>query len=257
MTYKDIKNIDNNNYRNALGNNLQTFTSDGLCGGLNNSVSLYPKASCTETMDLTGLNANYIGFNGMCFDGKYIYLLSQFESDFSANRYLLRYDTTQSFATGNVAAVKLDDIGANYYGYTNLCFDGRYIYLSPNSNDSGAHGYFLRYDTTAAFSTGNFSVYNLTSINANYKGYKGMCFDGRYIYLVPDNNGSYHGNFLRYDTTAAFNASASYEAMDLSSINALYVGYIGMIYADKYLYLIPHENNTNYHGNVLRIRIKP
>ena len=252
MTYQNIKNLSNNNYKNALGNGVQIFSSDGLCGGINGSISLYPRTSCTETIDLSTINAAYIGLADSCFDGRYIYIITQFESDLSPNKYLLRYDTTAAFATGNVAAVKLDDINANYYGYVSLTFDGRYIYLTPYANDSDYHGYFLRYDTTAAFATGNFTVFDLSSISSHYVGYRSSCFDGRYVYLAPYTEGTKHGHFLRYDTTLAFNSASSYEIINLASINAAYVGYISSTFDGRYVYLVPFINNSVIHGNLIR-----
>ena len=48
------------------------------------------------------------------------------------------------------------------------------------------------------------SYFDTTTVNSNSTGFTGGVFDGRYIYLVPYNNGSIFGQITRYDTTRPF-----------------------------------------------------
>ncbi|MCI4626870.1 MAG: LamG domain-containing protein, partial [Candidatus Magnetoovum sp. WYHC-5] len=78
-------------------------------------------------------------------------------------------------------------------------------------------------------------------------GYYGGVFDGRYVYFVPYNNGSYHGDVLRYDTQGAFNATGSWAHYDAGYND----GYAGGVFDGRYVYFVPYYNGS-YHGDVLR-----
>jgi hypothetical protein len=104
-----------------------------------------------------------------------------------------------------------------YRAYNGGHFDGRYVYFVPSQQDSGVmHGDIVRYDTQGAFtSAASWSGADLTSAgmlnSANYQGFIGAVFDGRYLYLIPWDNAqppnSASGWVARYDTTGS---SAAY-----------------------------------------------
>jgi hypothetical protein len=214
----------------------------------------FTAAGSYAVYDLTAISANYKGYYSIMFDGTYVYLCPT--SNGTTHGLFLRYDTRLSFtSSGSYGVFDISSINGDYRGFIDLTFDGRYVYLCPYNNGS-AHGYFIRYDTTATFNaTGSYSVFDMGTINAAYKGYRGLCFDGKYIYIAPYHNGSYHGNFIRYDTTQPFTTAGSYSAIDLSGISATYKGFIGMCFDGKYIYLIPYYNGTAYHGNIIRYDI--
>jgi hypothetical protein len=51
-------------------------------------------------------------------------------------------------------------------------------------------------------SVGEWSTFDLASLDARATGYVGGVFDGRYVYLVPLRALDYHGFAARYDTQA-------------------------------------------------------
>ena len=84
-------------------------------------------------------------------------------------------------------------------------------------------------------------MFDTTTINANSKGFMGGVFDGRYIYLVPNDNGTTSGQVTRYDTTAPFDYSSSYSIYDTTGVSADSKGFNGAMYDGKYVYLAPNS----------------
>ena len=67
------------------------------------------------------------------------------------------------------------------------------------------NGQITKYDTAVSFTSSNgYTVYNTTSSDSNSKGFHGGVFDGKYLYMVPYNNGSVFGRIRRLDTTQQF-----------------------------------------------------
>lgn len=206
--------------------------------------------------DLTTISSNYVGYLGCCHDERYVYF-APWANGGTPHGYLVRYDTTQSFtSSGSYTIINLTAINANYKGYADVCFDGRYVYVVPRyGGGSVRHGYLVIYDTLDEFTSGNMNIINLTAINANYKGFESATFDGRYVYLIPyDLDGTFkHGNVVRLDPLNNFSTSS----VATDNVNANWEGYNGGMILNKYLYLIPASNTLGLHGNFTRIRIKP
>ena len=122
--------------------------------------------------------------------------------------------------------------GSSAGSYSGTIFDGRYVYFAPDS----AGGAVLRYDTTLAFgSTRAWSTFDLTSMNAVAKNYRGAVFDGRYVYLVPSSAGA---TLARYDTHAPYRDASSWTLVDLKSVSGT-VSFTGGSFDGRYLYLAP------------------
>ncbi len=141
-------------------------------------------------------------------------------------------------------------------GFIGSAFDGRYMYFSPNSNAAGVtDGIVARYDTQGGFgSSGSWATFDVATVNSVAKGFQGAAFDGRYVYLIPYNNGiGYDGTIARYDTqaTGGFGSSDSWSTFDIATVNPSAVGYVHAAFDGRYLYLAPHYNGA-YHGNVAR-----
>jgi hypothetical protein len=86
-------------------------------------------------------------------------------------------------------------------------------------------------------------------------GYWGGVFDGRYVYFAPWSNGtSYHGEVLRYDTTAPFAGAASWATYDAGAhgVGTDPDGYAGAAFDGRYVYFAPSFSGSAYHGEVLR-----
>ena len=79
-----------------------------------------------------------------------------------------------------------------------------------------------------------------------------MCFYGRFVYFVP-NNGGTSGQITRYDTTATFSATGSYEVFDTTTVNANSKVFAGGIYDGRFVYLVPNGTSgqkTRYDTNL-------
>jgi hypothetical protein len=129
-------------------------------------------------------------------------------------------------------------------GFAGGAFDGRYVYFAPGRID-GAHAIVARYDTTAgSFDAGGasaFAFFSLSLVSGGAHGFDGCAFDGRYIYFIPNANGI----IVRYDTTAAFDATTSWEAWDLPShVDGGDTSYGGAVFDGRYLYLVPEKGVT-------------
>ena len=83
----------------------------------------------------------------------------------------------------------------------------------------------------------------------------GGVFDGRYLYLAPNHNGShYHGEVLRFDTTAPFAAAASWATFDPNAhgVGTQPNGFYGASFDGRYVYFTPYQNDSGKHGEILR-----
>jgi hypothetical protein len=110
----------------------------------------------------------------------------------------------------------------------------------------------LRYDTRALFTdAASWSAYDasLTDGLATV-AFQGAAHDGRYIYFVPNHDGTdYHGRVLRLDTQGDFKASSSWAGYDASNTGSLATkGYVGGFFDGRHVYFFP----TKQHSFVLR-----
>jgi hypothetical protein len=225
----------------------------GLSAGTNfNSNFFWSAYDATST---NGLDTS--GYVGAVFDGRYIYFVPLLNSS-GPHANILRYDTTLSFTSASSwsAYDASNTNGLDTTGYAGAVFDGRYIYFVPLHNSSNYHANILRYDTTLSFtSPSSWSAYDASNTNSlDTRGYFGAVFDGRYIYFVPNENEfGHHAKVLRYDTTLSFTSSSSWSVYDASNTNGLdTTGYAGAVFDGRYIYFVPHWNNTGPHANILR-----
>ena len=91
-------------------------------------------------------------------------------------------------------------------------------------------------------------------VGINPKGFVGGVFDGRYIYFVPNNDGAYNGEVLRYDTTEEFRDVTSWAAYSPKANGIGYdpSGFNGGLFDGRYVYFIPYQNSGGSHGEFLR-----
>ena len=201
-----------------------------------------------SVFDTTTVNTNSRGFYGGLFDGRYIYLIPRFISSGIGSGQITRYDTTMSFlSVTSYSIYDTTNVNANSKGFRNGIFDGRYIYLIPFHNGTSYFGQVTRYDTTLSFtSISSYTVFDTSTVNANSKGFSGGVFDGKFIYLIPNNYGSISGQITRYDISMSFTSVSSYSIFDTTSVNANSKGFDGGIFDGKYIYLIPNNNGTTF-----------
>jgi len=203
------------------------------------------------------------GYTGAAFDGRYIYFAPIHNgTDFHGE--VLRYDTTGDFSSPDSwAAFDPDDhhVGNDPDGYIGAVFDGRFVYFVPNYNGTTHHGEVLRYDTMGDFlSASSWATFDpgLHGVGQDPDGYHDGAFDGRYVYFAPYHNGStYHGEVLRYDTTADFFQPGSWETFDPGNhgVGDVPDGYHGAVFDGRFIYFVPNYNNTGNHAEVLRFDV--
>jgi len=210
--------------------------------------------SAYDAGNTSGLNTK--GFIGSVFDGRYVYFVPFFNGT-SFNGVVLRFDTSSNFTSS--ASWSAYDAGStgglNAKGFSGGVFDGRYVYFAPNNNGSYSST-VLRFDTTSNFTnSASWSAYNAGGTSGlNTAGYEGGVFDGRYVYFVPNFNGTaYSGAVLRLDTTGNFTSSLSWSAYDAGNTSGLNAtGFLGGTFDGRYVYFTPNANGSGNTGVVLR-----
>ncbi|MFN8122184.1 MAG: right-handed parallel beta-helix repeat-containing protein [Thermoleophilia bacterium] len=210
--------------------------------------------------DGAGIGVNPEGYEHQVFDGRYVYFVP---SQRSGGRHgeVLRYDTTGAFTdVGSWASFDAGDngIGSDPDGYIGAVFDGRYVYFAPDDNGTARHGEVLRLDTQGDFQdAGSWDAYDPgdDGVGVDPDGYRGMTWDGRYVYLAPFNNGTGpSGEVLRYDTHAAFGAPGGWTTFDPSAngVGTDPRGFFDVFFDGRYLYFAPMSNGGGNDGEVLR-----
>lgn len=115
--------------------------------------------------------------------------------------------------------------------YSGTVFDGRYVYFAPD----GTSGTTLRYDTKSTFaSVRSWASFELTGLNPAAKGYRGVVFDGRYVYFVP----LAAAPIARFDTRGSYLDPDAWSFFTLSTLHSS-VGFTGATFDGRYLYLVP------------------
>jgi len=78
-------------------------------------------------------------------------------------------------------------------------------------------------------------ILDLTTIDADLKGFAGGFTDGRYGYFVPWNNGTYFGKVVRID----LNDFSTVSVLDLTTTDADLKGFFGGFTDGRYGYFVP------------------
>lgn len=190
------------------------------------------------------------GFNGATFDGRYVYFVPY--NNGAAFGTVARYDTTKTFASpGSWSYFDMTTLAALAKGYSSAVFDGRYIYFVPLHNGAAYHANFVRYDTTANFtSSSSWKVIDLTTFGGTFVtafgGYTGGVFDGRYIYFTPWTNGTIYSSYvIRYDTTASqFDSNSNNQWVVYN--NPVAAACWGGVFDGRYFYCVPYNSGAAY-----------
>lgn len=207
-----------------------------------------------------GVGSRSEGFAGGVFDGRYVYFVPWADSA-GYHGEVMRYDTLADFqSAGSWEAFDPGShgVGTDADGYRGAAYDGRYVYFAPVYNGTAFHGEVLRYDTQGAFAQAvSWTTFDpgAHGVGIDPDGYGYPVYDGQYIYFSPYMNGpSYHGEVLRYDTGGSFTSAASWTTYDpgREGLGGDLDGYAGTIYDGRYIYFVPFNNGTIYHGQVLR-----
>lgn len=128
-------------------------------------------------LDIGAADSALKGFQGGFWDGRYAYLMPYYNGSVYSGK-IARVDLSD-FST--VASLDLGSVNASLKGFRGGFTDGVYGYCVP-WNNGAAHGLFARF-SLSNFTTASVSFINLTSTNANLKGFSKGFTDGKYAYL--------------------------------------------------------------------------
>lgn len=204
-----------------------------------------------SSFDTATVDANAAGFVGAVFDGRYLYFVP-FLNRVGFDGLVARYDTQAPFAApGSWSMFDMAAVSPGAVGFHGGLFDGRYVYFVPHLG-AAPSGVVARYDTQGAFGvTGSWSVFDAAALSPGARGFAGGVFDGRYVYLVPGDNGSASGLAARYDTQAPFASAGSWTLFDTATVRAGAKGFFGGAFDGRYVYLLPYYD-TAPHGLLTR-----
>ena len=137
-----------------------------------------------------------------------------------------------------------EDLKGFYGGFT----DGKYVYFVPYHNDDDYHGKIARVDL---FDFSTVDVLDLTSTDADLKGFVGGFTDGRYGYFAPYKNDSNSGKVARVDLSDF----STVDVLDLTQTDEDLIGFHGGFADGRYGYFVPNNNNGGASGKVARINL--
>jgi hypothetical protein len=202
--------------------------------------SFGPDASWT-TFSTLAMDAGAAGFAGATFDGQYLYLSPS--NNGSPDGVVTRYDTTQPFTTSSSWATfdltKLPGASAAK-GYFGAVYTGTLAIFVP-AGGATPSPLVAAYATTLPFSSPtSWQTYDLSGLDAKARGFRGAAFDGQYVYLVPNNNGSPDGVVARYDATQQLTNQNAWTFYDITLVSAAATGFAGGAFDGRYLYLVPN-----------------
>ncbi len=237
-------------------------------------------------------------FAGGTFDGRYVYFPTrttdvfrydtQNGQDFSAGWELVNTATLVPDGPNGPAAPDAGDAGdagdsgavvdagaAYAGGFGGAVFDGTFVYFIPELTTVAgvrtSQRTVVRFDPRVAaaensFKTAGawtfFDVGTVGGAGALNSGFLGGTFDGRYVYLVPSNNGAPDGRVVRYDTRspnatgrddadsgAGFTVASQWSAIDLtasfpSAGPGTVAGFAGAVFDGTSVYLVPQANDA-------------
>ena len=234
---------------------VQTY--DGTAGRLlrYDTQASFTSSGSYSIIDLKLINTNYTAFQSMAFDGRYIYTLGYLTAG-TRKGVKVRYDTTLAFSSGNIEIFDTTTVDSSYKGHSDLINGGKYIYYVPYNNDSAPFGLVCRHKIGGTFDASSFEYYDLSTINADWVGFYGGCYDGRYIYYstYTDSLGGYSGLIIRYDTTKPFNEPGSYEELDRTDFNSNHKTSFGLNFDGRFIYTLPSLTDGGvYHQNISKI----
>jgi hypothetical protein len=184
-------------------------------------------------------NSSYRQFSGGVFDGRYIYFVPR------TNSKCARYDTQGDLsAAASWTGVDIPSLlGASFSVFRGGAFDGRYIYLVPQSPGSG---HLARYDTQADFATpGSWLGVNIPDLLSDPSAinFQGAYFDGRYIYFPQNHNSTTSSIVARFDSQGSLASSGSWQEFNIqalapnSQVGGVGPNYAGGTFDGRYFYI--------------------
>ena len=88
------------------------------------------------------------------------------------------------------------------------------------------------------------TTHDLATLDGRLSGFAGAAFDGRYLYLVPFDDGAVDGLTARYDTQAPFGEGGSWALFDTTKVNPSSKGFQGAAFDGQFVYFAPSKNGV-------------
>ncbi len=243
-------------------------------GGSFSSEGSWSHFHLTDIAGLTDSNGNIAkGYVGAVKAGNYIYFVpygiwyTGSDPPGSQNHGLVvRYDTTcgagfldtSCWSGYNISNLNGSD---NLRGYHLGCYDGKYVYMAPFSNE-GYHGRAVRHDSTKALNdVSGWSYFDLTSKSSSAKAFYGCTVAGDYVYF-PTNIYNITARFTRYSRAPGslsepvytdFTNAANWTVQNVTAVSNFpasgKVGYAGTDYINGYVYFAPDIDSVNNYSH--------
>lgn len=191
----------------------------------------------------TTVNAEFIG---TVFDGRYVYFapdqgstIARFDTESGG---LAAFQGIANWEQLNADSAQGGAGAADQYG--GMTFDGRYVYLSPISNDT-----FVRFDTTGVFTDFESSAWETLAMSSGLGAteldvaFIGVTFDGRYVYYPAINSDTH----VRFDSTKPFTDITAWQQVSIASAQGaavLDLAYNQAIFDGQYVYYVPRDSDT-------------
>lgn len=102
--------------------------------------------------------------------------------------------------------------------------------------------------TFNALGKGQFSSFDVGSLNGAARGFDAAAFDGRYAYFAP----FLQGTVARLDAKQGFMSAAGWTFFDTTKLKTPTKGFNGAAFDGRYVYLVPSSDGTIIHGKIAR-----
>ncbi|GEM_PF-809636 len=193
-------------------------------------------------------------------------LLNHFNEPAGATSFL---DASAHFVTSSCSGSTCPTAGATGRFGNGLSFDGSNDYVGYGDvtateslsaftaetwiNPTNATGknlfqsYVEKWSTSSTMATSSFATFDMTTLNANAKGFQSGIFDGRYVYFVPrstDTSNTASGLLARYDTQSSFSGSGSYSFFDMATVSPSSTGFKAAVFDGRYVYFVPNATDA-------------
>ncbi len=234
-------------YVTLVPNGVANVAASGSVVARYDTSQPFLDAGAWGAIDLYATNEFANGFAGGAFDSRALY----FAPHDQPTGTVARLDSPGAFA--DAAAWTFFDtssldsgVGAPVSTFYGAAFDGRYVYLAPQSAGNGP-AVVARLDTRGDMKdAGAWETFAASAVSAHVKGFFGATFDGRFVYFVPNTNDlGADGIVLRYDTSVPFGSPSSWATFDVAAnVDARGVGFVGGVFDGEHVYLVPHAGTV-------------
>ena len=141
----------------------------------NTTMGIDAGAAAWESFNAQGIaGASSVAWAFGGYDGRYVYMVN------AATDLVTRYDTHATFTSvSSWSTFDVSTAGGAAGGYRATDFDGRYLYLAPNSSTLAI------YDTQAPFtSASSWSTFDTSAVTGAPTSFQTMLFDGQDMYVA-------------------------------------------------------------------------